>query len=195
VYLYRSDADIAVARLAADGISAVVHQDDEGGLNPGFFKRYGIRVEVDTNDLVDACTSLGIERTVVPRRVAEAMFRHSGWSLPSEACGLVAFDGDGNPGFVFCLTNADASEHRFTVSPEEHHGSLRLAERLGLTIGGVFHSHIKAEAYPSVSDIDGGADPEWIHFIIGPVSGGRPLLRAFRIADGSVAELSVAVGE
>jgi proteasome lid subunit RPN8/RPN11 len=195
VYPYRSDADIAVARLAADGIPAVVHQDDEGGLNPGFFKRYGVRVEVDEADFDDACESLGIEQVSVPGPVAEAMFRHSGWGIPNEACGLVAIDEEGMPAFVFCLTNTDASEHRFTISPYEHHGALRLASALGFRIGGVFHSHLRSEAYPSVTDIEGGSDPEWIHFILGPVLEPRPLLRAFRITAGSVAELSVSVTE
>lgn len=195
VYPFRSDAEIAVARLAADGIDAIIHQDDEGGLNPGFFRRYGVRVEVDPLDMDDAFESLGIERIAVPGQVAEAMFRHGAYCHPTEACGLVAFDVDGVPRFVVCLTNTDNSEHRFTISPPEHHGAVVLAERLGLEIRGVFHSHVRSEAYPSASDIAGGPGAEWVHFIAGPFVGGRPLLRAFRIIDSEVAELSVAVGE
>jgi proteasome lid subunit RPN8/RPN11 len=194
VYPFRADAEIALARLSADGIAAVIRQDDEGGLNPGFFKRYGVRVEVGVEDLGDARESLGIEHVEVPRPVFDAMFAHSGWCRPNEACGLVAFDGE-KPAFVFCLTNSNESEHRFTIDPPEHFGSIRLSERLGFEIGGMFHSHIRSEAYPSQSDIAGGADPEWIHFIVGPVIGSRPLLRGFRIVDGAVEELSVGVGE
>lgn len=194
VYPYRSDAEIAVARLAADGIDAVIYQDDEGGLNPGFFKRYGVRVEVAGVDFDDALESLGIERIEVAPQVAEAMFRHSAFCHPNEACGLVAFDDDGRARFAVCLTNADASEHRFTIDPVEHHGSITLAERFGLEIGGVFHSHLRSEAYPSASDIDGGPGIDWIHFIVGPVVGSHPLLRAYRINRGEVVELSVTVG-
>jgi proteasome lid subunit RPN8/RPN11 len=114
VYPFRADAEIALARLSADGIAAVIRQDDEGGLNPGFFKRYGVRVEVSVDDVQDARESLGIEHVHVPRPVFDAMFAHSGWCRPNEACGLVAFDGDG-PAFVFCLTNTDQSGHRFTI--------------------------------------------------------------------------------
>ncbi|MDA2978962.1 MAG: M67 family metallopeptidase [Actinomycetota bacterium] len=195
VYPFRAEADIAVARLAADGIRSIVHQDDEGGLNPGFFARYGVRVEVDRSDLEDAFESLGIERVRVPGEIARAMFFHSGWAYPEEACGLVAFDAHGGPAFAFCLTNLDKSEHRFTIGPEEHHGAMRFAESLGLSIGAVFHSHVKSEAVPSASDLSGGADPDWIHFIVGPVSGRRPLLRGFRIEHGFAIELSVSVDE
>ncbi len=195
VYPFRAEADIAAARLAADGIQSIVHQDDEGGLNPGFFARYGVRVEVDRSDLEDAFESLGIERVQVPGPIARAMFLHAGWAYPHEACGLVAVDLEGVPAFVFCLTNLDRSEHRFTIGPDEHHGAIRLAESLGLSIGAVFHSHVKSEAVPSPSDLSGGADPDWIHFIVGPVAGPRPLLRAFRIEDGLAVELSVSVEE
>lgn len=195
VYPYRSDAEIAVARLAADGIDAVIYQDDEGGLNPGFFKRYGVRVEVAGEDFEDALESLGIERIKVRDEVAEAMFRHSGFCHPNEACGLVALDSDGDARFAVCLTNTDESSHRFTINPAEYHGSLLLVERFGLEIGGAFHSHLRSEAYPSAADINGGLGSDWVHFIVGPVVGGLPLLRAYRVNDGEVVELSVTVGE
>jgi proteasome lid subunit RPN8/RPN11 len=193
VYPVRSDADIAVARLAADGIAASVHQDDEGGLNPGFFKRYGVRVEVDTADLEDAYESLGVERVHVPGQVAEAMFRHAGWALPNEACGLIAVDGEGRPAFAMCLTNIDLSPRRFTIDPVEHFGAMNFCDSNGLRIGAVFHSHVKTEAVPSATDVDAGLDETWLHFIVGPVVGQRPLLRAFRIADGVFEEASVVV--
>jgi proteasome lid subunit RPN8/RPN11 len=193
VYPVRSDADIAVARLAADGIVASVHQDDEGGLNPGFFKRYGVRVEVHTEDLEDAFESLGVERVPVPAEIAEAMFRHAGWALPNEACGLIAVNEEGRPVFAMCLTNIDLSPRRFTIDPVEHFGAIRFAESIGLRIGAVFHSHVKTEAVPSPTDVASGVDEDWLHFIVGPVVGQRPLLRAFRIAGGQVEEASVVV--
>ncbi len=193
VYPIRAEADIALARLAADGIHAVVHQDNEGGLNPGFFKRYGVRVEVAAGDAEDAFESLGIERVFVPDDVATAMFRHAGWAYPHEACGLIAVGGTGQPAFAFCLTNVDESEQRFTIEPTEHYGAMQVAEAMGLRIGGVFHSHVRSEAVPSPTDIENAGDPDWLHFIIGPVVDARPMLRAFRIADDEATEVSVSV--
>lgn len=191
VYPVRSDADIAVARLSADGIVATIHQDDEGGLNPGFFKRYGVRVNVRPDDLEDAFRSLGIERIVVPQGVAAGMYAHAGWCFPEEACGLVAFDADGVPAIAVSLTNTARSSHRFTIDPAEHFGVIGLSEKLNLSVGGVFHSHPNSDAVPSAADISGGGDPDWVHFIVGPVAGGRAHLRAFRVVGEAVEELSI----
>ncbi len=193
VYPYRSDADIAVARLAADGIRSAVRADDEGGLSPGFFTRFGVRVEVDSADLEDAYESLGVERVTIPREVVEAMFAHAVWTYPNEACGLLAMDVDGEVKMVFCLTNTDASEHRFTVDPVEHYGCVAFAEKLGWHVGGIFHSHTRSEAYPSDTDIGGGGDPSWLQVIVGPVVGPNPVVRAFRFDEGIVNEASVTV--
>jgi proteasome lid subunit RPN8/RPN11 len=193
VFVTRSEADIAVARLAADGIVAAVRVDDEGGLNPGFYNSYGVRVVVGGADVEDAFESLGIERLVLRDQIADAMFKQSGWAYPNEACGLVSFDEAGTARAVLCLTNADDSPDRFTIDPAEHHGAFRFAERMGWTIGGVFHSHPQGDAIPSPSDIAGGADPDWVHLIVGPVAGPKPLLRAYRIRAGAVSEVSVSV--
>lgn len=195
VYGVRSDGEIAKARLAADGIDARLAVDDEGGLNPGFFSLYGVRLIVRPPDVQDAYESLGIEHVLVPGQVADAMFKHSGWAYPEEACGLVAFDADRDPVLTICLTNADHRTDRFTISPEEHFGAQKLAERCGYTIGAIFHSHPRSEAYPSRWDVNGGADPMWLHFVVGPVMGKRPLLRAFRIVQGEVTEVRVTVGQ
>lgn len=191
-YSVRSDAEIARARLAADGIRSFVAVDDEGGLSPGFYRDHRVRLVVDADDLADAYASLGVERIELALPIARAMAHHASWSLPHEACGLVLFDG-ARPAFVVALTNRDASAHRFTIDPAEHHGVVRLADRLGFTVGGVFHSHPSSPAYPSGADLMGGGDPSWINFILGPVRGRDPKLRAFRFTDGAIDELSVEV--
>ena len=195
VYTVRSDGDIALARLAADGIVARLSADDEGGLNPGFYAHYGVRLLVRPKDADDAYQSLAIDRVVVPFEVADAMFKHSGWAYPHEACGLVAFDSAGGPVLTLCLTNTDHARDRFTIAPQELFGALQFSERMGYSIGAVFHSHTESEAFPSESDIGGGADAEWLHFIVGPVAGRLPLLRAYRIVEGDVAEVKVTIGQ
>jgi len=193
IYPYRSDADIAVARLGSDGIRAAVRVDNEGGLSPGFFTRFGVRVEVNADDLEDAYESLGIERVTLAREIVEAMFAHAVWAYPNEACGLLAMDVDGEVKMVLCLTNTDASEHRFTIDPVEHYGCVAFAEKLGWHIGGIFHSHTRSEAYPSDTDVGGGGDPSWLQVIVGPVVGANPVVRAFRFGEGIVNEASVTV--
>jgi Zn-dependent membrane protease YugP len=59
VYGLRHEAEVARALLDAAGIESVVVTDDEGGLNPGFFAHYGVRVVVRAVDLEDARELLG----------------------------------------------------------------------------------------------------------------------------------------
>jgi [CysO sulfur-carrier protein]-S-L-cysteine hydrolase len=192
-YPYRSDAVIAAARLAADGIASNVEADDEGGLNRGFYRDYGVRLVVAADDAEDAFTSLGIERMPLPRPLARAMTAHAAFTYPEEACGLVLF-ANGLPIFVCCVDNVDRSEQRYTIAPSDHHGVMMFAQRNGWEVGGVFHSHPRSIARPSGADIAGGGDPAWVHFIAGPVAGRSGELRAYRIIDGSVDEVSLVIG-
>lgn len=194
-YAVRSDAVIAVSRLAADGIVAAVRADDEGGLNPGFYRRYAVRVEVEASDVLDAYESLGIEHVELPAQIAAAMVGHGVFSFPQEACGLVAFDRHHRVAFVAALTNVDGSERRFTIDPNEHHGVVRFCEARGWTIGAVFHSHPRSEAYPSDTDLTGGADPDWLHFIVGPINDARGRIRAFRVDADKPVEVAVTTVE
>ena len=59
VFLRRGDAEIARARLADAGLDALVQADDEGGLNLGFYRDFGIRLMVRSDDVSLATTILG----------------------------------------------------------------------------------------------------------------------------------------
>ncbi|MDJ0960958.1 MAG: Mov34/MPN/PAD-1 family protein [Acidimicrobiia bacterium] len=192
-YSVRSDAEIARAALDASGVDAVVRADDEGGLNPGFFAEYGVRVEVRAGD-VDAARSIlgvGLPEPILelPQQVTEAVVAHARFTYPEEACGLLAVDDAGDVRMVYCLTNVERSRYRFTVDPNEHYRAWRHAERNGWEIGGAFHSHPMTAAHPSSTDIAGALDPTWVHLIVGLVDPENPEVRAFRIVDGEAAEL------
>ncbi len=127
----------------------------------------------------------------LPSQIRDAIIAHARFCAPHEACGLLALDESGSPRMVYCLTNVVESRHRFTVSPQEHLRAMQHAECNGWTIGGVFHSHPRAAARPSPTDIAEARDPTWIHLIAGPLTG--PEVRAFHIRDGLAHEIPVAV--
>jgi hypothetical protein len=54
----RHEAEIARAVLDSAGIESSVVADDEGGLNPGFYRTYGIRLIVGADDAEDAAALL-----------------------------------------------------------------------------------------------------------------------------------------
>jgi proteasome lid subunit RPN8/RPN11 len=197
-FAFRHEAEIARALLESMGVGAMVQADDEGGLNPGFFEDYAVRVVVRDDDLAEANSLLQNDgHDMGPLSVGFhdehlAAFRaHARFTLPDECCGLLAFDAPGHVRFVYCLSNVDRSPHRFTVDATEHFRAIQHAERNGWEIAGTFHSHPGGLAEPSYTDIGAAGDPSWIHVVIGGNGVGPEAVRAFVIAGGEAHELRV----
>jgi proteasome lid subunit RPN8/RPN11 len=126
-------------------------------------------------------------------RVWQAMVGRAYDALPEEACGLVA--GDARSGRVrhfYPCTNVAHSSRVYTVDPGEHLRADRDAERRGLEILGVFHSHTHTDPYPSPTDVAQAPDPSW-HYLIVSLRDGEPMLRSFRIREGQIEEEPVAL--
>jgi proteasome lid subunit RPN8/RPN11 len=188
VYTTRSDAEIARAKLVGEGIDALVIADDEGGLNPGFYNRYGVRVVVRADQLATARRALDIESLTIPNDALEAMIQHARSAAPEEACGLFAVGDDAAVTMVYCLTNTQHSSTAYTIEPIEHYHAWDHARRNGWEIGGVFHSHPTSAAVPSPADLV-GLDPEWVSVILGAGE-----IRAYRVRDGIPTGVSVERG-
>lgn len=189
VYSTRSDAEIVRARLVSDGIGAIVVADDEGGLNPGFYSNYGVRVVVGAAELSRAREVLGLEAMIVEGAVITEMIAHARRWAPNEACGLVA----GHNGIVvhaYALANVDPGPDRFTLDPSEQYRALQDAEVHGWAIVGSFHSHPASEPIPSNADLGGGGDPDWVNFIVG-VESGVIAVRAYRYRDGAATAIEI----
>ncbi len=129
-----------------------------------------------------------LEHVPIGIQMHEAMVAHANYCFPEEACGLIAVDDEMRPRMVYAMTNVDRSRVRFTVSPKEHFGAIRHAERYGWSIAGSFHSHPESSAFPSARDIEGALDPKWLYLIVG-MGNGAPDLRGFRIRDFEVSEV------
>ncbi len=118
--------------------------------------------------------------------------------LPDEACGLLIgpVDGGGEPtgrvSQVRPCRNADASARTYTVEPRDLLAAMRAAESRGEEIIGVWHSHTHTDAYPSPTDVRQAVDPHWIYPIVS-LRDGAPVLRAYRIRDGEIAEVAIAL--
>jgi proteasome lid subunit RPN8/RPN11 len=118
--------------------------------------------------------------------------------LPDEACGLLAgpLDADNEPAgevtTVYPCTNADASARTYTVDSRELLRALRDAESRGEELVGVWHSHTHTDAYPSETDVRQAFEPGWVYVIVS-LAREEPVMRAFRIRDGEIAEVAVEV--
>ena len=122
------------------------------------------------------------------------MVGHAYDGLPDEACGL--FAGDVHAGLVrafYPCRNAAASSRVYTVDPRDHLAADRDAEKRGLELLGVMHSHTHTEAYPSPTDVNQAPDPGW-HYVIVSLKREEPVLRSYRIVDGTITEEPVGAG-
>jgi [CysO sulfur-carrier protein]-S-L-cysteine hydrolase len=125
-----------------------------------------------------------------------AMVGHAYDGLPDEACGLMG----GRPGrgdvevFVPCR-NVDASSRTYSIGPDGWKAADDELGPLGLEVIGVMHSHTHTDAYPSPTDVAKADNPllaGW-HYIIVSLKDPEPVLRAFTIDDGKIAEEPVVV--
>lgn len=116
------------------------------------------------------------------------MVAHALDDLPNEACGLLAaVPGTTKAERVYRCGNAAASSRLYELEPLDHLKADRDAEGRGLEIVGVYHSHTHTEAYPSPTDVKQAPDPGW-HYVLVSLKDAEPVVRSFRIVDGSIEE-------
>jgi proteasome lid subunit RPN8/RPN11 len=116
---------------------------------------------------------------------------------PNEACGLLTgplLNGESTGKITEArpCRNAEASARTYTVDPKDMLGAMRAAEAAGDEIVGVWHSHTHTDAYPSPTDVASAVDPAWIYVIVS-LRDDAPSLRAYRIRDGQISEVAVAL--
>ncbi len=127
----------------------------------------------------------------------ERIVGHCYVGLPDEACGLIAGPvvAGAATGFVsdvYPAVNADASARTYTVDGRDYLRASRDAEARGHDIIGVWHSHTHTDPYPSPTDVRTAVDPMWVYILVS-LRDDAPMLRAYRIRDGVIAECQVQV--
>ena len=135
------------------------------------------------------------EPLVLDRGVYLQLVAHCYDGLPHEACGLLAADpASGQVVRGYPTENEAASARVYTVPSKALLHADRDAEAAGLVMAGVFHSHTHTSPYPSPTDVAQAPDPSW-HYVIVGLGEGEPVVRSYRIVDGSVEEEPVVVRE
>jgi proteasome lid subunit RPN8/RPN11 len=107
----------------------------------------------------------------------QAIIDHCLAGLPSEACGMLALDGD-RVVSVYPTANLDDSPKSYTIPPKEHYEALIDAESRGWTLSGVFHSHPRGPNGLSDTDIKKLTDPTWLYIVVS-LAGPVPLISAW----------------
>lgn len=113
-------------------------------------------------------------------------------TYPLEGCGLLIGRSGGDRAERFVPIRNEAESSRvYALDGSEYAKAALGADRDGLDIIGVVHSHTHTAAYPSPTDVAEASKPlippDW-HWVIVSLGWGYPELHSFKILDGGIAE-------
>lgn len=126
------------------------------------------------------------------KRFAEEIVDHARAEVPNECCGLLAGK-DGTVLHLYRCDSAEKSPYRYYLDPKDQIRIMRELDDKGWDLIGIYHSHTHSEAYPSKTDVELAFYPEAFYFIVSLENPEAPVIRAFRIIDGGIAEEEVVV--
>jgi proteasome lid subunit RPN8/RPN11 len=118
----------------------------------------------------------------------DELVTHARDEAPNECCGVILLDED-VVREVRRATNDRASPYGYSLDAGSLLAAFNAAED-GLGVA-IYHSHPRSAAEPSQTDINLAEYPEYLYVIVSLA--GEPGVRAWRIADGKVAEEPVEV--
>lgn len=120
----------------------------------------------------------------VPKELLDQIHAHGEQAYPEEGAGFLIGSG-GRVDSVLPLKNAredEARHNRFLITPEDYLNAELTADRLGLSLIGVFHSHPDHPNRPSEYDRE-WAQP-FFSYIITTVNGGKAIeSRSWRLTE------------
>jgi proteasome lid subunit RPN8/RPN11 len=128
---------------------------------------------------------------VLEQQYIDEMIQHARDDLPNEACGIIAGK-DGRAMKLYRAINAEASPYRYSVDPKDLLRIHREVDENGWEFMVIYHSHTQTEAYPSPTDVRLAAWPE-AYYVLVSLAEASPIVRAFRILDGTVTEEPIEV--
>ncbi|MGC4191410.1 MAG: M67 family metallopeptidase [Thermomicrobiales bacterium] len=130
------------------------------------------------------------DRVLVPSPIRAEIVAHARDHFPRECCGVIAGK-DGAITELFRLTNLEAGVTRYLMDEEEFFVTYWAIENRGESLLAIYHSHPVTIAYPSKTDIEFAVWPEAIYLICSLEYPDAPVLRGFRIVDGTVTEIEI----
>ena len=126
----------------------------------------------------------------IAREHLEEIVAHAREEVPNECCGVLVGDGEEVSSLVR-TTNVFASPVRFEIGSEELYAAWKGADEEGRDIAGFYHSHVKAPAYPSQTDVNWAANWPGVVHVICSLGAEEPVVKAFHIADGRIEEVAL----
>ena len=129
----------------------------------------------------------------LPGAVIDEIVAHAREEAPNECCGIIG-GADGHATKLFRAKNSEASPYRYSVDAKDLFRIYRECEENDWNFLAIYHSHTASEAYPSPTDVRLAFWPEAYYILVSLQDGVNPVVRAFRILDGTVTEEDLRAG-
>jgi len=121
------------------------------------------------------------------------IIEHAKREAPNEACGILA----GTAGEkkevkkIYQMKNNDRSAATFFMDPKEQLKVMKEIRNSGLSMIGIYHSHLESESYPSSHDVKLAFYPEASYVIVSIKD--NPVIRSFKIVKGRIEEEKIVI--
>jgi proteasome lid subunit RPN8/RPN11 len=122
----------------------------------------------------------------------DEIIEHALIEAPRECCGIIG-GRDGELTELHRMTNVYPGVDFYEPEGAELYQRYRDLDDRGLEIAAIYHSHPVSPAYPSARDVEYAGWPDSVYIICSLEAPNEPVLRAFRIVDGGISELSIEV--
>ena len=131
----------------------------------------------------------------LPRSIADEIIAHAREDAPRECCGLIA-GRSGRLENLYRLTNLAPGNRLYEIDPREIYDlEFRTLPARNQEIVAIYHSHPATEAFPSATDRAQAFWPDAYYLICSLANPDAPVIRAFRLGQPEVVEVSVKVIE
>ena len=132
---------------------------------------------------------------MLPSAIRDALVTHARTDYPNEACGLIVGDraaAEGGRALRFEPTrNAAASPYRYSIDSADLLRITLATDDADEVIWGICHSHVRSPARPSPTDVGLAFYPDALYLIVSLGDMDEPDVRAWRIVEGTVHEVSL----
>lgn len=138
---------------------------------------------------------VGPDAVTLPAGLRDELVAWARAGYPNEACGILAGDRPSSEGGTalrfYPMANAAASPFRYLIEPGEQLRVMLAIDDADEAVWGIFHSHVRSPAVPSPTDIGLAFYPEALYLICSLSDMDAPIIRAWRIVAGKVAEVPI----